>query len=317
MTFHRIGIVGTGRLGTDIVTLVLAHGLEAVAVDADESRLARLPEQVRRGMDELRTHLDWPEERLAGWEERLAAAPAPAELETRGPVDFVLESVYEDAAVKAAVLREIEAAVGEEVPIGSNTSALPITGLQEGLTRPERVLGMHFCQPAHAVPFLEIIRGGWTSETAFEAGQALGLRLGKEPCLARRDLPGFVVNRLGYALYREALHLVETGISDPESIDRAVRNTMGLFLPLCGPFQWMDISGGPALYGRAMETIFPSLDNAPAPRGPIRRLMEENAGGAETGHGFYDYQPGDAAAWDARYREHIWRMLRLRHETQS
>lgn len=312
MSFQCIGIVGAGRMGADMVTLALAHGLRVVAVDSGEARRSGLSAQVTRGLEQLEQHLRWDPARFAGWEQRLTIAPLCPAL---APCEFVIESVFEDASVKAAVLREIESAVGPRVPIGSNTSSLPITQLQTGLSHPERVLGMHFCQPAYAVPFLEIIRGEMTSEETFAAGEALGLQLGKEPCLVRKDAPGFVVNRLGYALYREALHLVAEGISDPESIDRAVRNTLGIFTPLCGPFRWMDISGGPALYGKAMETIFPSLDNSDKPSALIQRLMEAKAGGVDTGAGFYEYAEEDAAIWDNRYREHVWRQLQLRQES--
>ena len=133
-------------------------------------------------------------------------------------------------------LIEIEAVVAADVPIASNTSALPITTLQEGRLHPERFLGMHWAEPAYATRFLELIRGQHTSDAAMTKANSLATALGKEPCVVAKDVPGFIVNRLGYAMYREAVNMLESGVADAATIDRAFRNACGIWASLCGPF---------------------------------------------------------------------------------
>ena len=120
---------------------------------------------------------------------------------------------------------------------------------------------MHWAEPAHATRFLELIRGEATSDETVRRTEELARRLGKDPTVCRQDIPGFIVNRIGYAMYREALHLVELGVADIETIDRSVRNTLGLWAASCGPFRWIDLTGGPALYARSMERVIPTLRN--------------------------------------------------------
>jgi 3-hydroxybutyryl-CoA dehydrogenase len=124
--------------------------------------------------------------------------------------------------------------------------------------------------------------------------------------VCRQDIPGFIVNRIGYAMYREALHLVEQGVADFETIDRSVRNTLGLWAACCGPFRWIDLSGGPALYARSMERVIPTLCNDTALPAALTALADQDARGIVNGHGFYEYTPADAHTWEERQRRHAW-----------
>src|SRR6185369_9538026 len=114
--------------------------------------------------------------------------------------DFVIESVMEDAEIKSKVFDDIEQVVAESVPVASNTSAIPISALQRARLHPERFLGMHWAEPAHATRFLELIRGQLTCDSAFKRAAELARRCGKEPSFVDRDVPGFIANRLGYAV---------------------------------------------------------------------------------------------------------------------
>jgi 3-hydroxybutyryl-CoA dehydrogenase len=114
------------------------------------------------------------------------------------------------------------------------------------------------------------------------------------------------VNRIAYAMYREALDLVERGVADFETIDRSLRNTLGLWAASCGPFRWIDLTGGPVLYARAMKRVLPTLSASPDVPAPIAKLAAEEAGGIITGRGFYDYTAADAHAWEERQRRHAW-----------
>jgi 3-hydroxybutyryl-CoA dehydrogenase len=215
------------------------------------------------------------------------------------PCQFVVESVYDDLAVKQSVFDEIERVVADDVVIASNTSAIPINVLQQTRKVPQRFVGMHWAEPAHATRFLELIRGEATSDETVRRTEELAHQLGKDPTVCRKDIPGFIVNRIGYAMYREALHLVELGVADMETIDRSVRNTLGLWAASCGPFRWIDLTGGPALYAHAMQRVVPTLHNDAA-------LVRQDARGIANGRGFYDYTPEEIHAWEARQRRHAW-----------
>jgi 3-hydroxybutyryl-CoA dehydrogenase len=217
--------------------------------------------------------------------------------------EMVLETITENFEAKQALYEELEAHLGPDVPIASNTSGFPITRLQAPRKHPNRFVGMHWSSPAYASAFLEIIRGEQTDDETVKRIDALARKLEKEPGLVEKDLPGFVVNRIAYAMYREALHLLEEGVASIEDIDSLCRNSIGIWMPLCGPFRWMDISGGPALYSTVMETIVPTLSNQASVPETMLRLREANKRGTQSGEGFYRYQPGDAAEWDRKLEE--------------
>ncbi len=314
MKMDRVGVVGLGLLGSDIVALVLSRGLQVAAVDVAATARDTLPQRVSDALGELVEHAGCEAGDFAGWQDRLRIGDSFNGL---ADCDFVIESVFEDLQIKQQVFAAIEGAVSETTPIASNTSALPISTMQQDLKHPARLLGMHFGQPAYAQPFLEIIRGEQTGDAAFDTANQLGVLLGKEPSLLNRDLPGFLVNRIAYAMYREAANLVAEGIADCESVDNAIRNSIGIFTSMAGPFRWMDISGGPALYHQGMKTIWPTLDNSAEPPDFIRKMAEQDDRGAASGKGFYDYQAGDAEQWDKEFRAHVWRLLKLRREGEE
>ena len=128
------------------------------------------------------------------------------------------------------------------------------------------------------------------------------------------DTPGFIVNRLAYAMYREAAYLVEQGIADVETVDRSFRNACGLWATMCGPFQWIDLTGGPALYAKAMERVLPTLSNATEVPRLFDELASRGAQGIANGEGFYRWSSDDAAQAEALFRKHAWNVHRLMND---
>jgi 3-hydroxybutyryl-CoA dehydrogenase len=226
------------------------------------------------------------------------------------PCDFVIENVTEDLEIKRSVLTEIARVVRQSVPIASNTSAFRITELQQSLEQPARIVGMHFLAPCHQTRFLEIIRGRYTDDQTIAAAISLGSRIGKQPSLVNRDVDGFIVNRLAYALLREALHLLEAGVADAPTIDRAFCNSVGFWSPIAGPFRWMDLTGLHH-YPGVMARLFPQLNDSPEVPRVMRELATSGARGIENGHGFYSYTPAESNAWRERLHRHGWAMREL------
>lgn len=308
---ERVAVVGLGLLGRGIAARFLASGFTVIALDPSEAQRIAARERIAQMMGELIDAGGLSEILRAEWPARYTATDDYAEL---NGCTFVVESVTEDLAVKEQALDAIEAAVAPETVIASNTSAIPISRLQQGRRHPSRFIGMHWAEPAHATRFMELVRGDQTSDAASAAAARMAERLGKEPSLCQKDVPAFIVNRIAYAMYREALHLVETGVADVETIDRAVRNTLGLWATICGPFRWIDLTGGPELYAHAMERVLPTLSKDDAVSPTMQALAESGARGIANGRGFYPYTPEEAQRWEELYRRHAWRVSQMLDE---
>jgi 3-hydroxybutyryl-CoA dehydrogenase len=278
-----------------------------IAVETQPQAAEQAHAYIKEAISELVSHGSASRQDGLSWAERYLVSDSLADLR---PCAFVIESVFEDLAAKTKLFDALEEVVGVDVPIASNTSALAITDLQAGRKNPARFLGMHFAEPVYATRFLEIIRGGQTSEASIALALELGSAMGKEPCIVNHDIAGFIVNRLGYAMYREAANLLELGIADVETIDRAARNAHGLWATLCGPFRWIDITGGPALYARVMAGILPTLNNQSDVPEIFRGKTEISEHGAPGETGFYSYGEGEITRWRKRLHEHAWEVRR-------
>jgi 3-hydroxybutyryl-CoA dehydrogenase len=311
MNTQTIGVIGMGLLGRGITGCLLAHGMRVVAFDRSAHELASARMEIARAIEELISHGITSPALRDEWAQNLVEARSLSDL---AHCDFLIESITESLESKTALYVLLEEILAPETIIASNTSALPISTLQHGLKNPERLVGMHWAEPAHATRFLELIRGEATSDATLQAAFDLALRLGKDPCIVRQDIPGFLANRLGYALYREACHLLATGVADAETIDRSFRNSFGLWAGVCGPLRWIDLTGGPALYGKAMAGVLPTLSNATTVPEPLATMMHEGLSGARGGLGFHSYTEEEAQRWEKIYRDQVWRMHAVAEE---
>ena len=263
---ETIAVVGLGLLGRGIATCFLASGFRVVGCDPVAASHDIANDYIERGLHEMVEHAGLEPAFVEKWRDNYQSTK---EFDDWPACDFVVESVNEDPLAKHAVFDQIERVVGSDVPVGSNTSAIPITRLQQARRHPERFFGMHWFEPAHATRFLELIPGEQTSPAIMRIAANIARRCGKEPSVLAKDIPGFIVNRLGYAIYREAIHLLELGIADAATIDRSFRNACGVWSTIFGPFQWMDLTGGPELYWKAMEGVLPTLSTATEQPAPI------------------------------------------------
>ena len=209
---------------------------------------------------------------------------------------MVIESVPESLELKHQLFRELEAVVSPRAILASNTSSLPISILQSVLRNPTRFIGMHWGVPTELVPFFEVIPGNRTSARTVKLTREFGAACGKQPIVLREDIRGFIGNRLMYAMLREACNLVESGIADVETVDRAFRSDVGFFATFAGPFRWMDLTGVPA-YAAVMEGLLPKLSNKKTVPGVMHDVVERGWEGISNGRGFYRYTKSDAARW--------------------
>ena len=307
MTDKPVGVVGLGLLGRGIATCLLAHGHRVIAYSRSESTRTDAREHIAESLTEMaeRAALQSPE--LSNWQDRYCDADS---LDALADCRFVIESIVEDLDVKQHVFDELEQVVGPDVPIASNTSAMPISILQQWRVRPERFVGMHWGEPAHILRFLEIIRGEQTADAAFDATVELAYSLGKEPSLVQKDVRGFITNRLMYAMLREAFHLLETGVADVETIDRSFRNDWGWWSTIAGPFRFMDLTGI-AAYAAVMRDLLPELSNQTTVPVTIQNLVDAGADGVNNGRGFYEYTEAESRHWQQTWTQFTWDIREL------
>jgi 3-hydroxybutyryl-CoA dehydrogenase len=240
-----------------------------------------------------------------------AVASVAAEVERRGgratviteaepPFALAIESVAEDLDAKRAVLRRAERLLDADGILATNTSSLSISDLADGLARPERFAGWHWFNPAELVALVEVVGGARTAPETIERLLALSRALGKQPITVRRDVPGFVANRLQYALIREAYALVEDGVCDVEDVDRALVYGLGARWAAIGPFASMD-AAGLEVHEAAAGRLFPELSRATEVPRLLRELRSGGATGMRGGRGLRGtYSPAAAGQLAAR-----------------
>jgi 3-hydroxybutyryl-CoA dehydrogenase len=305
MELHTIAIAGLGLLGRGIAACCLSHGFRVIAFTRHNETHAAAQRYIDHAMNELIARAGLSNSVTSTLKDQYLPVTS---LQEFGASDFVIETVIEDENVKRQVFDEIEAVIRADVPVATNTSAIPISNLQRDRKHPGRFVGMHWAEPAHATRFCELIRGELTTDQAFAQVAGLARLLGKEPCLVQKDVPAFIVNRIGYAMYREAVHILEMGVADVDTIDTSCRNAFGLWASMCGPLRWMDITGGPASYAKTIAKILPTLDNRTELADTFQNMIREESGGTSNGRGFYQYTEEDRKHWDSLLLEHSWKV---------
>lgn len=305
-----VGIVGLGLMGQSICACLLAAGHPVTAYDRNAAARGDLRHSVLSMLQELTAEGLLSDRTAPQTLDRLRVVDTPGEL---AGAEIVFEAVSEDPDTKRAVFAELERQVAPDTVIASNTSAIPITILQRDLAHPDRLIGMHWAEPAHLTRFMEIIAGDATDPDIGPRLHELAQRWGKEPTLVKRDVRGFVTNRIMYAMIREAFHLVETGVASVEDVDRSVRNDIGGWAGLAGPFRWMDLTGIPA-YGAVMRDLLPDLCNSTEVPALMRDTVASGALGTANARGFHRYSEQGAAEWDRAFRRYS---IDIRHLQQK
>jgi len=280
----NVAVIGAGTMGHGIAQVAAAAGMDVVLHDTDGSRLEEALECVRANLDggvaKGKVTVASREETLAhlGTEADLARAVAGAAL--------VVEAVPEDLDLKHEVFQAVERHAVEGAVFATNTSSLPVEQIARVLRRPGRLVGMHFFNPVHLMPLLEIVRAEFTSEDAVETALRIGRLLGKQ-CIVVHDAPGFATSRLGVVLGMEAIRMVEQGVASPEDIDKAM--TLGYRHPV-GPLRLTDIVGLDVRLAIAAHLHRALESEAFRPPDLLRRMVREGKLGRKSGEGFYRWE---------------------------
>jgi len=286
-----VGVIGAGTMGAGIAAELARAGCCVRLTDADPSR-------VRGGLDRLRQSQKTLVDAGVLSARRAAAAmrrivPTDSAAGACDGVDLLIEAVSEDMGLKQSLFRQFDQWCPKRAVLATNTSGLSITAIAGATTRPARVAGLHFWNPPHIIPLVEVVRGRRTSPATARLLMDLMRRIGKTPILVRHDVPGFVGNRLQFAVFREALHLVAEGIVSPEDVDTAMTAGPGLRWALFGPLRIADL-GGLDVFHAISRYLFRALSAAESPPDLLRSLVKHGHFGAKSGRGFYRYAEEDA-----------------------
>lgn len=301
-----VGVVGLGLMGCSISTCLVIAGHPVIAV-------APVAIDLQQAEKRIRDHL------IHSKEHGLINHPADFYFKQLNLTEdyrllkdcrVIIECTLENIEIKKSVYEKIEAVISNEAILASNTSAIPISLLQKQTLHPHRFFGLHWAEPSHTTRFLEIICGELSDPEKAEFLYELSHNWGKEPTLVRKDIRGFIANRLMYAMYREAFYLVENGYATIEDVDRACRNNTGYWMTLVGVFRWMDLTGVPA-YHTVLKDLFPTLNNSKEVPELIDKIVRAGGKGVANAKGFYEYTPEEATLWEETFTEFSYEIRQL------
>jgi 3-hydroxybutyryl-CoA dehydrogenase len=285
----KITVVGAGIMGHGFATLFAQRGFSVHLQDIDQDLLKKAYAQIAINLD---TFVEQGLISKKGRAEALEKIITTPDLqEAAGKADFVLEAVPEILELKKEIFEKLDRIAPAHAILASNTSALSITEIASRTQRPQKTIVIHWVNPPHIIPVVEIVRGEKTSDETAELSYRLMLKLGKKPVRILKEVPGFLFNRLQLALYREALHCLETGVATAEDIDLVVKAGYGFRLATLGPLETCDF-GGLDTFLRICQNLFPHLDASHEPPPLLKRLVAEGKLGIKTGEGFYRYPSG-------------------------
>jgi 5-formyl-3-hydroxy-2-methylpyridine 4-carboxylate dehydrogenase len=285
---RTVAVLGAGTMGPGMSAVFAIHGFEVRVRDVGPELLDRARATVDAVCNVLIGGGMLTREEADAGKTRIRYTLDGAEA-VRG-AGLVLESVPERLDIKRAVLAEAEQHAAPEAILASNTSGIPITELGKAVARPERVVGMHWSNPPHLIPVIEVIKGERTSDATVAAARQIVERLGMLPVLVKRDVPGFVENRILYAIMREALHLYEEGIASAEDIDTITKWGIGYKLAVIGPLELLDVAGLD-IYHSVAAYLNAELNSRRDVSPLIRRKVEAGELGLKTGRGLFAYEP--------------------------
>ena len=295
-------VIGGGVMGADIAVVFASGGWSVHIVEPSGRTRETLPERINPGLYKLKA------KGKGGFFIASRMEEVPWE-----EIAIAVEAVPEKLEIKKEVFARMEGLSRPGVPLTSNSSGFPISEIGKGLKTLSRLLGLHFFMPAHLAPLVEVVCSEDTDPRLAEDVCSLMTQLGKKPVLVKKDIPGFLANRIQHALMREALSLVEQGIATPEDVDDAVRYGFGFRYVAAGPLRQKDLTGVDTQYSAGV-TIYPDLCNDSSPSSYIAEKVAAGHLGIKTKKGFYDWTDQRIAEFKKNYENTLLKALEIMRE---
>jgi 3-hydroxybutyryl-CoA dehydrogenase len=302
-----VSVVGAGLMGSRIALLFASRGYPVALTDVDAKVLAGATEVIRGSLERM------AEQGLAeasGIDAAVGRIRMTEDLGegTRG-ADFVVEAVSENLALKQEIFRRLDSLCRPEVVLATNTSVISITEIAKNAIHQERIVGTHFWNPPNLIPLVEVVPGERTAQSSLDIAFSLLSALGKHPVRVKRDVPGFVGNRLQHALWREAVSIVERGIADADVVDEVVKFGFGMRLPVLGPLENAELVGLDLTLA-IHDYILKYLESSPDPSPLLREKAEKGELGFKSGIGFRQWSPEKMEQVRTSLETHLFRWLR-------
>lgn len=283
---NKISIIGAGTMGHSIAITVAWRNLSTHIYAIDEREAERAAESIQKKIDILVQSGLLSEDDSKQLLHHIHFTTSL--MDCIKDTDFIIEAVPENLQIKKDLYQLLEGVIPANVPIASNTSGIPTSSLSLEMLYPERFIITHFWNPAHLIPLVEVVPGIATNEETVKQTVELLELLGKKPILVKKEVPGFIGNRLQFALFREAQFLLSEGVASKEDIDLAVTHSIGRRLPITGPLMSADFTGLDVAFAIS-EYLYEDLcsDTKPAPA--MNNLIENNQLGVKNRQGFYTW----------------------------
>ena len=276
---RELTVIGAGNMGNAIARLFFTNGWKVVLIDpSDESRA--------RSRERLQDLASGTPGGGLEWSSDVGAARS---------ADFIIEAAPENKALKQAIFSQLESCCAPDTLIATNTSGIAINELAAGLAHPGRFVGAHFFTPADIIPLVEVIAGEHTFAATSDSVMQILREVGKLPVLVRKDIPGFIANRLQHALAREAMSLLEKGVASAEDIDTVAKWSLGIRLSVTGPLEQRDINGLDVHHAIA-GYLYADLENRVTPSAILGEKVEQGKLGVKSGQGFYEWNTPERLA---------------------
>lgn len=282
----KVVVVGAGTMGEGIAQNFSQAGLSVQLIDLDQRILDRCLAQIEANL-RLFLEFDLLHEEPSSIMSRIKPVLSRHLGQAIKDCDFVTEAIPEVLDLKRDLFAQLDSC-RQDIILSSNTSSLTISAIAEGMRTPGRVIGLHYFNPAHIMPLVEIHRGQDTEDEVVEVARELMMRVGKKPVLVRKEIPGLIVNRLTGAMEREIDYLLDEGIVTPEDLDTAVKTSYGFRLACLGPMEAEDMIGLD-IAARASGNIFKVLSNKTEPSPLLLEKVDKGELGIKSGKGWYDY----------------------------
>ena len=304
---QKIAVIGAGLMGHGIGQIFAVHEHDVTLVDLDEDILGSATTGIRNNLGLMAEHDFITPEQI---DAALARVSTTTDIEKGvDGADFVVEAVVENLEIKQNIFKKLDQLCPTSTILASNTSVISITEIASESEEKARIVGTHFWNPPHLIPLVEVVPGAETVPETVDVTYELLLRVGKHPVKVKKDVPGFVANRLQHALWREAISIVENDIADAATVDECIKFGFGLRLPALGPMENSDMVGNDLVLA-IHDYILKHIESSPDPSPLLSDKVAQGELGFKSGQGFQSWSEEEIAASRKSLQQYLLKVVK-------